>query len=229
MTARGAARAGRRAWRRSTSRSRSAWPRRWRRPRSSPTAVCSWARRPGRDRRDPDLGGAGRRGAGLHRPRGRVHGGAALAAVTSLAALTALSILWSLYPSDSWVEANRTLAYVATFAAGLAAVASRAIAGSRCLGDSARGARRLGVRPRDQGRARLAGPGRDLRPPARAVRLLERGRGDGCDGVPLCLWLGARRESRPLEVAVAYPVLGLLIVTMLSASRAAASSPRWSG
>src|SRR5690349_5693060 len=52
----------------------------------------------------------------------RMHGGTALAAVTALAALTALSILWSLYPSDSWVEANRTLAYAATFAAGLAAV-----------------------------------------------------------------------------------------------------------
>ena len=52
----------------------------------------------------------------------RVHGGAALAAVTALSALTTLSIVWSLYPSDSWIEANRTLAYAATFAAGIAAV-----------------------------------------------------------------------------------------------------------
>ena len=76
-----------------------------------------------RDRGDPDRGRADRRVAGLHRPRRA----ACTAArrwrrVTALAALTALSIVWSLYPSDSWVEANRTLAYAATFAAGIAAV-----------------------------------------------------------------------------------------------------------
>src|SRR6476659_1735981 len=54
--------------------------------------------------------------------RAAVHGSAALAGVAALAALTVLSILWSLYPSDSWVEANRTLAYRAAFAAGIAAV-----------------------------------------------------------------------------------------------------------
>src|SRR4051794_30258952 len=54
--------------------------------------------------------------------RAAVHGGATLAALTALAGLTALSILWSLYPGDSWVETNRTLAYVAAFAAGVAAV-----------------------------------------------------------------------------------------------------------
>src|SRR5437764_16216 len=54
--------------------------------------------------------------------RAVVHGGAALTAVAALAVLTALSILWSLYPSDTWVETNRTLAYLAAFAAGIAAV-----------------------------------------------------------------------------------------------------------
>src|SRR3954452_17280605 len=43
--------------------------------------------------------------------RAAVHGGATLAAFTALAGFTALSILWSLYPSDSWVETNLTLAY----------------------------------------------------------------------------------------------------------------------
>jgi len=51
-----------------------------------------------------------------------VHGGATLAALAGLGALTALSILWSLHPADSWVETNRTFAYVAAFAAGVAAV-----------------------------------------------------------------------------------------------------------
>src|SRR5262245_38329084 len=52
--------------------------------------------------------------------RAAVHGSAALMALAGLAALTLFSILWSLYPSDSWVEANRTFAYLAAFAAGIA-------------------------------------------------------------------------------------------------------------
>ena len=51
-----------------------------------------------------------------------LHGGATLAALVALAGLTALSILWSLHPADSWIETNRTLAYVGAFAAGIAAV-----------------------------------------------------------------------------------------------------------
>ena len=37
-----------------------------------------------------------------------------------LAAFTAASITWSLMPADSWFEANRTFAYLAAFAGGLA-------------------------------------------------------------------------------------------------------------
>jgi len=51
-----------------------------------------------------------------------VHGGVALGALVALTALTALSILWSLHPADSWIETNRTLAYLGAFAAGIAAV-----------------------------------------------------------------------------------------------------------
>src|SRR5687768_16596523 len=51
-----------------------------------------------------------------------LHGGAALAALVALAGLTGLSILWSLHPADSWIETNRTFAYLGAFAAGIAAV-----------------------------------------------------------------------------------------------------------
>jgi hypothetical protein len=51
-----------------------------------------------------------------------LHGGGALTAMVALAALTALSILWSLHPADSWIETNRTFAYLAAFAGGIAAV-----------------------------------------------------------------------------------------------------------
>ncbi|MFX8335607.1 hypothetical protein ABTL52_20360, partial [Acinetobacter baumannii] len=37
-----------------------------------------------------------------------------------LAALTALSIAWSVQPGNSWLEANRTLSYLAVFTAGMA-------------------------------------------------------------------------------------------------------------
>ena len=50
----------------------------------------------------------------------RLHGGLTLAAVALLAAYTALSILWSLAPSDSWIEANRTFSYLAAFAGTMA-------------------------------------------------------------------------------------------------------------
>ena len=49
----------------------------------------------------------------------RVYGGVTLALFAALTALTAFSIIWSDQPSDSWVEANRTLSYLAAFAGGV--------------------------------------------------------------------------------------------------------------
>ena len=50
-------------------------------------------------------------------PRRPVHGLAAVALFGALAALTYLSIAWSVQPATSWLEANRTLSYLAAFAA----------------------------------------------------------------------------------------------------------------
>ena len=87
-------------------------------------------------------------------------------------------------PSDAWVEANRTLAYLAVVVAGRRARAARArSAGAALLGGVVAGRRRrLRLRAADEGLPRRAGPRRDLRAPARAVRLLERGRADGRAG-----------------------------------------------
>ena len=52
--------------------------------------------------------------------RGRPWGALALLLFAALAALTYASIAWSVQPADSWVEANRTLAYLAAFGAALA-------------------------------------------------------------------------------------------------------------
>ena len=46
-------------------------------------------------------------------------GAGALLAFVAVAALTYLSIAWSVQPSTSWLEANRTVSYLATFFIGL--------------------------------------------------------------------------------------------------------------
>ena len=59
----------------------------------------------------------------LRRPRTAdtpFYGGGPLLAFAVLAAFTAFSVTWSLVPGDSWVEASRTLAYLAVFAGGVA-------------------------------------------------------------------------------------------------------------
>ncbi|MGI8410985.1 MAG: tetratricopeptide repeat protein [Solirubrobacteraceae bacterium] len=50
---------------------------------------------------------------------GRAWGGVTMGLILAVAGLTYASIAWSVAPSDSWVEANRTLSYVAAFAAAL--------------------------------------------------------------------------------------------------------------
>ena len=53
---------------------------------------------------------------------GRAWGGVTLALFAAVAALTAVSIAWSVQPADSWLVANQTLSYVAAFAAAVALV-----------------------------------------------------------------------------------------------------------
>jgi len=50
----------------------------------------------------------------------RAWGALTLLLFAGLAALTYASIAWSVQPATSWVEANRTLSYVAAFAAAMA-------------------------------------------------------------------------------------------------------------
>jgi hypothetical protein len=53
-------------------------------------------------------------------PRRPAHGIASLALFAALAALSYLSIAWSVQPATSWLEADRTLSYLAAFGAALA-------------------------------------------------------------------------------------------------------------
>jgi len=163
--------------------------------------------------------------AGDRRPgmEGRLHGGPALLALAALAALTALSIIWSLAPSDSWLEANRLLAYVAAFAGAVALARVVPTAwpgvlhgiGFACVvvcGWALLTKILPGALAEEEVYARLRAPLEYWN----AVGLM------AALGVPPLLWLGARRSGHAAGNALAWPGLFLLLVClMLSYSRGA--------
>ncbi len=155
--------------------------------------------------------------------RVRVFGLGAALALFALAAFTALSVNWSVAPANSWLEANRTLAYAATFAGAIAlvrlaagrwrsvlagvlvatvavsvyAVASKVIPETLDAGDTY---------------ARLQVPFYYWNAVGLTAAL----------GIGPCLWLGARREGHGVLGALAAPALCVLLVAvMLSYSRGA--------
>jgi hypothetical protein len=152
-----------------------------------------------------------------------LYGGGPLLAFTAVAALTGLSILWSLAPADSWVEASRTFAYLAVFAAGVALArlapdrwAALLIGvGAGCLIVCC-WALLTKVFPAslapDETYARLREPFAYWN----SVGLM------AAFGVPPMLWLAARRTGHAAANALAWPAISvLLVVLMLSYSRGA--------
>jgi hypothetical protein len=158
-----------------------------------------------------------------HAREGRLHGGLTLAAVALLAAYTAVSIAWSLAPSDSWIEADRTLSYLAAFAGTMAlarlapgrwaavlygtAIASVVVCGWALL---------TKVFPsllsEEEIYARLRAPFDYWN----AVGLM------AALGILPLLWLGARRTGRGVVSALAWPGIALLeVALMLAYSRGA--------
>ena len=160
--------------------------------------------------------------------RGRIQvlGVGAAIALFALAAFTALSVDWSLAPSNSWLEANRTLSYAAAFAGAIALVALAAdrwrsvIAGvlTATLAVCVYGlASKIFPASLD-----AVGPSAEfarLQIPFyywNAVGLT------AALGIAPCLWLGARREAHGVLAALAAPALCvLLIVLLLAYSRGA--------
>jgi hypothetical protein len=148
----------------------------------------------------------------------RLWGAVTLGLLGALVVLTALSISWAVEPSAAWEEANRTLAYLATMASGVALVrlfpqrwtsllggvvlAGVAICGYALLTKVFPGA----LNP-DEIYARLREPFGYWN----AVGLM------AALAAPACLWLGARRSGHAAVSALAYPALGLLIVAVLLA------------
>ena len=153
----------------------------------------------------------------------RLHGGLTLAAVALLAAYTAVSITWSLAPSDSWIEANRTFSYLAAFAGTMAlarlapgrwpavlhgiALACVVVCGWALLTKVFPGAL-----AEEEIYARLRAPFDYWN----AVGLM------AALGIMPLLWLGARRSGRAAVGALAWPGIALLeVALMLAYSRGA--------
>ncbi len=139
------------------------------------------------------------------------------------AALTAISVGWSVSPDASWQEAGQLLCYSAVF--GAVALLARAsprswsgvIAGVALAAVVVCGYALLTkVFPaqldHDDVYARLRAPYGYWNATGLTAAL----------GILACLWLGARREGHALLSALAYPACGLLMVTlMLAYSRGA--------
>jgi tetratricopeptide (TPR) repeat protein len=151
------------------------------------------------------------------RPR-RLWGLVTLALFGALAVLTGVSIIWAIEPSTAWVEANRTLTLMAVFAAGialtrLAPARWRALLGGVLLAALVVSGYALltkifpGSLAPDETYGRLREPFEYWN----AVGLL------AAMGLPIAIWLGARRDGHAALAALAYPSAGLLTVAMLLA------------
>jgi hypothetical protein len=153
----------------------------------------------------------------------RLHGAPALFALALLTTYTALSIMWSLAPSDSWIEANRTFAYLSAFAGTMALARLAPGRWSAVLHGIALAAVVVsawavltkvfpGALAGDETYARLRAPFDYWN----SVGL------NAAVGVVALLWLGARRSGRPAVNALAWPGIALCeVALMLSYSRGA--------
>lgn len=148
----------------------------------------------------------------------RPYGSTTVALFGAFVAFSALSIVWSLAPSESWLDANRLLAYLCVLAGSVGlvrlapgrwaavlhgiALASVAVCGWALLTKVFPGAL-----AEQETFARLRAPFGYWN----AVGLM------AALGVPPLLWLAARRSGHAAAGALAYPGLGLLFVCLLLA------------
>jgi O-antigen ligase len=136
--------------------------------------------------------------------------------LTGLAALTAISAAWSVQPDASWQEANRVLAYAGLFA--LAVALARAAPGR--WRDVIGGVTLACVVVSAYALLTKVFPGA-LDPSDPFARLLQPygywiATGlTAAMGAVGCLWMGARRDGHALWRVLAFPAMGLSLVTLL--------------
>ena len=161
-------------------------------------------------------GGVAVAGAAAYGRMRSLPGAPALALFALLAAVTALSVVWSIAPELSWIEANRTLAYLAAFAAALAAawlaptgwavVLRGILVGAGLVVCYALASR---VWPTALAEheiyARIGQPYGYWNAVGVTAAL----------AVPPTLWLGARRSGHGAANALAYPLMALLMLALV--------------
>jgi hypothetical protein len=154
---------------------------------------------------------------------GEVHGGPAVLLFCALVGVTALSVIWSIAPDLSFVEAGRLFAYLAAFAAAVTAArlapnGAPTLVKALLLACTAVVLYALasrvwpGTLAKNELSYRLGAPYGYWNALGTTAAMI----------VPPALWLGARRSASRVESALAYPALGLAIVAiLLTASRGA--------
>jgi O-antigen ligase len=155
--------------------------------------------------------------------RGRLNGLWPVGLLIALAVLTALSVVWSVQPDDSWRDAGRMLTFSAVFAVAvlLARVAPErwpSVLGGLALASVIVCGYALLTKVFPAGLAasniyaRLEAPYGYWNAIGLTAAL----------GVICCMWLGSRRAGHALLSALAYPAMGLLLLTLaLAYSRGA--------
>jgi tetratricopeptide (TPR) repeat protein len=150
-------------------------------------------------------------------PGRRVRGTWPMGLLLAFTALTALSIVWSVQPDDSWQESGRMLAYSATFGAALALARAARERWPAIL----EGLTLAAVAVCGYALATKVFPSLD---PLNTFARLNEPYGywnavglTAAMGVVCCMWLGARRDGHALLRALAYPAMGLLLLTLVLA------------
>jgi hypothetical protein len=154
---------------------------------------------------------------------GPAWGGVTLALFAAVAALTALSIAWSVQPDTSWLEANRTLSYLAAFGGAIALARLFPERWPGVIGAIAM----LATVASFYGLLVKAFPATfdPQETLGRLIAPLDYWNATGLIsalGLPACLWAGARGASGRLLRGLSVPAIALcLTVVVLSYSRSA--------
>ncbi len=152
----------------------------------------------------------------------RVYGAWSAGLLLALAALSALSVIWSVQPDASWQDAGRLFAYSAMFALAVLLARAAPAQWSAVLGGVLLAAVIVcgyalltKIFPDAFGAAQNNGHVyARLQAPYgywNAIGLA------AAVGAISCMWLGARRAGHALANALAYPTMGLMLVTLLLA------------
>jgi hypothetical protein len=148
--------------------------------------------------------------------RAPFYGTTTLVLFAALAALTALSVTWSVVPNLAYIESGRTLAYLATFAAAVAAVrmapqAAPVVLKGVLLAAIAAVAYALasriwpGTLAEDELSNRIGQPFQYWNAVGTTAAL----------AIPAALWLGSRRTGSVIGRSLAYPAVGACVLAIL--------------